>query len=335
MKKIVFLSMSCALLSLTSIAQSTFPVNGNNTGVGTVSPTARFVVQSNSGQTEDLAKFKVSDAPNDYFQISNATGTVNQFIPTLKGHHESDNRPSIYVMGSTSDNNDNGGHSIVTFDARRPAGPIQTRPLFSWTSYTTKMMTMTANGKLGIGTTTPSSKLEVRGVIKTSYSNDRHVSLFNSGDGNSYINIVGGATNSRFGFQIDGGSKMSILKNGNVGIGTSSPDSKLAVNGKIHAKEVKVDLSIWPDYVFEHEYNLQTLEEVENHIIEKGHLPDIPSAEEVTQNGIQLGEMNAKLLQKIEELTIYMIEQNKKTAKLQKEVTLLKQKNLELEKKIK
>ncbi|CAM1344836.1 cell wall anchor protein [Tenacibaculum amylolyticum] len=99
---------------------------------------------------------------------------------------------------------------------------------------------------------------------------------------------------------------------GNVGIGTADPGSwKLAVNGKIRAKEIKVETG-WADFVFYDNYNLPTLEEVENHIKEKGHLKDIPSAKEVEENGIYLGEMDSKLLQKIEELTLYTIEQEKK-----------------------
>jgi hypothetical protein len=89
------------------------------------------------------------------------------------------------------------------------------------------------------------------------------------------------------------------------------------VNGKIHTKEVKVDLIGWSDFVFENNYNLPTLKEVENHIKEKGHLKDIPSAKEVAENGIFLGEMDSKLLQKIEELTLYTIAQEKKIKELE------------------
>jgi hypothetical protein len=107
---------------------------------------------------------------------------------------------------------------------------------------------------------------------------------------------------------------------GKVGIGTTTPDSKLSVNGKIHAKEVKVDLTGWPDYVFASTYKLPTLREVEKHIKEKGHLKGVPSAKEVAKNGILLGEMNSKLLQKIEELMLYTIQQDKRLKKLEDKI---------------
>ncbi|MDG3581257.1 tail fiber protein [Galbibacter pacificus] len=98
-----------------------------------------------------------------------------------------------------------------------------------------------------------------------------------------------------------------------IGIGTNNPDSKLTVKGNIHAQELKLNLngSVAPDYVFNDGYDLKTLEEVELHIREKGHLPNIPSAEEMEEEGINLKEMNLKLLEKIEELTLYTIEHKK------------------------
>src|SRR5690606_14357225 len=92
---------------------------------------------------------------------------------------------------------------------------------------------------------------------------------------------------------------------------------KLAVNGNIRAKEIKVETG-WSDFVFEEGYELPTLGEVAQHIKEKGHLKDIPSAKEVKENGIFLGEMDAKLLQKIEELTLYTIQQEKQLHNLEK-----------------
>ncbi|MFQ6599579.1 hypothetical protein [Flavobacterium sp. C3NV] len=119
---------------------------------------------------------------------------------------------------------------------------------------------------------------------------------------------------------------LRIVRGGNIGIGTINPKNKLDVNGTIHSKEVKVDMLGWSDFVFKKEYNLPTLADVEKHINEKGHLENIPSEREVLKNGINLGEMNAKLLQKIEELTLYMIE-------IKKENVEMKNRLLKLEKK--
>ena len=119
---------------------------------------------------------------------------------------------------------------------------------------------------------------------------------------------------------------------GNIAIGTSSTGNhKLAVEGSIGAREVKVEASGWSDFVFYEDYQLPTLNEVENHIKEKGHLKDIPSAEKVKQDGFFLGEMDAKLLQKIEELTLYTIQQQKELNEQQKELEQEKKKNTNLE----
>ncbi|MEW7289114.1 hypothetical protein [Aquimarina sp. 2304DJ70-9] len=109
------------------------------------------------------------------------------------------------------------------------------------------------------------------------------------------------------------GYKFIIDNLGNVGIGTTIPDSRLTVKGKIHAEEVRIDLNVpAPDYVFTKDYDLPTIEQIQQYIIEQGHLPNIPSAKEMETNGIELGLMNMKLLEKIEELTLYTIEQENK-----------------------
>jgi len=105
--------------------------------------------------------------------------------------------------------------------------------------------------------------------------------------------------------------QMLIDKYGNIGMGTETPDTKLAVNGVIHTKEVRVDLLGWPDYVFEKDYALPTLKEVEQQINTEKHLKNIPSAKDVEINGVLLGDMNKQLLQKVEELTLYIIQLNK------------------------
>lgn len=125
------------------------------------------------------------------------------------------------------------------------------------------------------------------------------------------------------------------INKGNVGIGTSSPNNKLDVNGTIHSREVNVDLNFpAPDYVFASGYKLRSLEEVEKYVKENSHLPEIPSAKEFEQNGIYLAEMNMALLKKVEELTLYMIEMKKENDAVKKENLLMKKNQLDLEKRI-
>ena len=87
------------------------------------------------------------------------------------------------------------------------------------------------------------------------------------------------------------------------------------MEGNVRAREVRVDQDSWPDYVFKEDYDLPTLEDIQKHIKEKGHLPNVPSAKEVDANGIELGKMDKLLLEKIEELTLlcHSIKKGKRT----------------------
>jgi hypothetical protein len=119
--------------------------------------------------------------------------------------------------------------------------------------------------------------------------------------------------------------RLAITVDGNVGIGTTAPQAKLAVNGDVFAKKVKVTQTGWPDYVFSPDYKMRSLPELERYIKENQHLPEMPTATAIQQDGQDLGEMNKKLLQKVEELTLYLIE-------LKKENNEMKQRIYKLEK---
>ncbi len=137
------------------------------------------------------------------------------------------------------------------------------------------------------------------------------------GSGDVYIgNFNGIRSNSDFGVISGYQYCLTIKQNGNVGIGTTDPSYKLSVNGNIRSKEVVVE-SGWADFVFDDTYQLLPLIETENFIKANKHLPGIPAAREIQKDGLNIGEVQMKMMQKIEELTLYIIA-------LKKEIDLLK-----------
>lgn len=119
---------------------------------------------------------------------------------------------------------------------------------------------------------------------------------------------------------------------GNIGIGTENPKAKLDVRGKIIADEVEIKVNKGADFVFEPDYNLKSLSEVEAFVKDKKHLPEIPSEKQMQEDGVNVNEMQIKLLQKVEELTLYLIEQEKLLLKQSEQIESLEKKNSELEK---
>ncbi|AWX43087.1 hypothetical protein HME9304_00074 [Flagellimonas maritima] len=166
-----------------------------------------------------------------------------------------------------------------------------------------------ASGSVGIGTLTPGFELDVAGTLNAT-------SILQDG-----TEIIGS--------QWDSTANDLFYNTGNVGIGTLDTQGyMLAVGGDVIAEGVKVELEgEWPDFVFDEEFNLKPLSEVESFIKAYRHLPNIPNAENVKQDGIDLGVMNAKLLQKIEELTLYTIAQQKEIDSLKKTNKVLSSQN--------
>jgi hypothetical protein len=147
---------------------------------------------------------------------------------------------------------------------------------------------------------------------------------------NGYISFLRGQSfdDGFLEFGTRGLARMIIDSNGKVGIGTSNipSDYKLAVEGKIIAEEVMIKhRSGWPDFVFHNDYDLMPIAEVESFVLKNSHLPGIPDAATVRDEGLSIGEMQKLLLQKIEELTLYIIKQDKDIKQLKTELSVLKQ----------
>lgn len=174
----------------------------------------------------------------------------------------------------------------------------------------------------------------VEGVVSQTGTSDYY------GVSGQSFGINSGANYGVYGFAIGGGSNFGVYGSasgstsyagyfeGDVAIGDNFPKKatgyRLSVDGKVAAEEVLVDLNgDWPDYVFHHDYNLKSLDEVKSHIQEKGHLPNVPSAKEIQDNGILLGNMNKVLLEKIEELTLYILQQEEKLKNYELRLTKL------------
>jgi len=187
-----------------------------------------------------------------------------------------------------------------------------------------KVVIQDNGGNVGIGTSAPDRKLHVKGYAKiepwTSGGSYAEFSSINGGKVQLYLHD-GSAL--KVAIRSDG---TSYFNGGNVAIGTTNPGSyQLAVEGKIGAREIEVKLGAWADYVFDKDYELKPLDEVASFIQDNKHLPDVPSEKEVLENGVSLGEMNKILLQKVEELTLYMIDLKKQNDNLQEKINAMEQ----------
>jgi hypothetical protein len=210
----------------------------------------------------------------------------------------------------------------------------------------TRLFTIADNGNIGIGTVFPASKLTIlgngTGVSIHPIGNSYYGSIaFNRECANGTIydpsgsafQINNGGSDHNMHFPVYNGQGVNITgdaivisgTNGNVGIGTATPQERLSVNGKIRAQEVKVETANWPDYVFRRSYKLAGLDEVKAYIDQNHHLPDMPSEQDVKKEGLNLGEMDKLLTQKIEELTLYLIGLKKDNDELKRENKTLKE----------
>ncbi|MCK4662166.1 MAG: hypothetical protein KAT68_04830 [Bacteroidales bacterium] len=270
-------SISVGGSSVWSTSGSNIYRSNGNVGIGTNNPNLLLSVSSSTGG----GLISVIDTEND-------ESSANPYLAYYYG--TSPTRLGYVGYGSTGNND-----LYVTNDK----GGLRFRDNTGEVMYVN-------GGNVGIGTTDPDYKLEVdagqgKGIKLTTnhQPNTWGNALLIETQGSQYtkaITVMGPDNTQTF----------RVLGNGET-----------KIENKLYANEIEVKIGVFPDFVFNKDYNLKSLDEVESFIKENKHLPDVPSENEVKENGLNLGEMDAILLQKIEELTLYIIEQNKRIEELE------------------
>lgn len=323
--KVVLLQVTLLLTPLLAASQNLYPSTGN-VGIGTSSPSALLHINGGGIKHTNPGGYPYGididvNFPSSWareFGISyNGAGKLASFGVMGNGNAMT----YAYIGGNT------------TADA----------------SHSDTWMVFKPTGYIGIGTINPVARLNIETAAESDNTYFRMEnkgiagSLLYIGTGTaseavtdyrkqnvieSYSNLHISAANASSNIFLETGRtgaastpRMIINNVGNVGIGTMTPGSfRLAVEGTIGARKVKIQQSAWADYVFHDDYQLPSLQQIEQFIKHNKHLPDIPSEAEVVQDGIDLGDMNKRLLQKIEELTLHLIDVNKQLGDLKKRV---------------
>lgn len=267
----------------------------------------------------------------------NTSGSYNVFLGSNAGYSNTTSNQNVYIGYAAGFNSTGAGNVFIGYLAGY--NEIGGNKLLIANSASNTLISGDFNTKfVGIGTNSPVERFQI-GDRWTFHDGGSKVIAYNfqysSGDkrilqdesSKIALNALGEiefavAPSGSAGSTITWTSAMDIQNNGKIGINTNSipTDGQVAINGKLYATEVEIQTYPWSDYVFNKDYELLSLNDLENYIETQNHLPEVPSAEEIKQSGMNLGEMNALLLKKIEELTLYIIAQNKKILEIEKKL---------------
>ncbi len=311
MKKVI-LTLAVGLMTAHAFAQkNTFPASGN-VGIGTTGTNnGVLTVHSNNNKhllrlendkkgSEASMRFRSKDKSGQYLHADIAlysTGKEKGYLGFKVPYHNDVNK---------------GFDMIINEQGRLALGTMNTgNGLVTFNTSDTKLLLRLENDRNG-----SEASMRFRSKSQSGLYLHADIALYSTGKEKGYLGFKVPYDND-----VNKGFDMIINEQGYVGIGTTKPNSKLTVAGDINSQEVTVTVDAGADFVFEKNYELPKLGELENFLKENKHLPQIPSEKEMLEKGLTLGEMNIKLLQKIEELTLYTIDQDKQIKELKKENT--------------
>ena len=311
-----------------------------------------FALYSHNGSTKPYTSPIIAQADGDVLLVTGRR--ANRFGNVGIGTTDPKNAKLTITSNAANllrlENNSNGGESTLRFrtkssggnyfhadisaystDISSDVGYLGFKVPYNNTAGSGYKMIINSEGNVGIGATTPDAKLHVYGTnaginntlasIMIGKNNGPEIEAIQA-SGDDDVQDLAFRVKSSYTNADDNFEALRIRYNGNVGIGTDSPDYKLDVAGTIRACEVKVDLASGecPDYVFANDYNLMPLDKLQNFIDENSHLPEVKPAVKMEAEGMDLKEMNVLLLKKVEELTLYVLQQQKEINELKTEI---------------
>ena len=304
-------------------------VNGSgDVGIGTTTP--------QGGRLDVYQATARSNAAR--FEVNNADTVVGFDYGVYLKNRDTTNGNFASVVNWDANNNGNAWIQFINLDHTTPKGAISfvTR---NGGSYDRRLY-INEDGNVGIGTNSPLAKLTIESVIPSAGARPNGGIRFGTPNNQNVSGQIGLVQNSSEGDHylliqsvedfVSWRPVVLARDGGNVGIGTISPSHKLQVAGSVRATSFISDTTTYADFVFDEDYDLPSLSEVEAHIDEHGHLPDIPSEVEAMAHGIDLAAMQVKLLQKIEELTLHQIAQEKRLNAQSQRIEALEAENRQL-----
>lgn len=292
-----------------------FNTNTGNVGIGTNTPATLLHVGKNMTEPNIRVQNFGGSGGATFQMIDNASAADWKFKATNSGGFKiRDNAAAL---------------DVITIESNSAANALY----------------IDAAGNIGLNTTAPATRLHVETgdltihdfypfifLTNTNSTGNAGIRFNYEGDDNAWIFFDDGEDLLRINADNAGGSRndLVIKSDGRICMGTTAAATgyKLSVNGKVTCTEVLVEaLANWPDYVFQEGYELMSLQDLESSIRENKHLPGLPSANQVETSGFELADMQKRVLQKVEELTLYTIEQGKQIQSLQEKITELENEN--------